>query len=571
MVSPKEIESQAFKYAIKNAALHGGKANMGAVVGKLKALFPENDIKELAGFAQTAVQKTNSMNKKEIDSQFEIFEKDGYELKPKEKEAGLPKLDWAENGEKVITRFAPNPSGYMHLGHCRPAVTNGEYARMYNGKFLLRFDDTDPKIKKPLPKADDAFLEDLKWLGYPPDKTEFASSHFEEYYEYMKKVIQLNKAYVCTCDNEEFKKLKVKKQACPHRELNVQIQLKEFEKMLSHKYKEGHAVLRIKTDLNHPDPSIRDWWAAKIVDKPTYSRVKKFVVFPSYNFASAIDDYQIGTTLILRGQEHAQNATKQKYLYEYFGWKYPHLIHFGRLLVKDESMKLSKSAINQMQEQEGFLGFDDPRLGTLRAFRKKGFEAKAIVEFILEMGTNPQDAIVSIAKLEDLNKKIIDPISDRIVFLQKPVELTVKNCSPMKIQLQKHPDHPASGVKKYDLKKGENTFWVDAQQTNDLKVGAIVQLKQACQIKITKVSDKKIEAEFFGTEFQKGTPIVHWLLPGRTVDVQVVMPDAKTLEGVSEDELSKYKTGSHVQLERFGYCFVDETKKKLVKLYFTHG
>ncbi len=583
MADSAKIELLAFKYAVKNAALHDGNANAGAVIGKLKALFPNEDIKQLSEFAQSAAKKTNALSITEIQKQFEIFEKEGYELKPREKEAGLPKLDWAERGEeKVVTRFAPNPSGFMHLGHCRPAITSGEYARKYGGTFLLRFDDTDPKTKKPVPNADKAFLEDLKWLGYPPDKTEFASDHFEKYYDYMKKTVKLEKAYVCTCDNEEFKKLKAKKTACPHRELDTKTQLKEFDKMLSHEYKEGQAVLRIKTDLSHPDPSVRDWWAAKIVDNADYPEPKKRIVFPSYNFASAIDDHELGVTLILRGQEHAQNATKQKFLYEYFGWRYPHLIHFGRLLVKDESMKLSKSAINKMQKQEGFLGFDDPRLGTLRAFRKKGFEPKAIVEFILEMGVNPQDAVVSVSKLEDLNKKIIDPISERIVFLQNPVELTVKNSVAMTVSLPKHPDFAEKGVKKYEIPKGEKLFWMDESQAKQLKVGQIVQLKQAYQIKIKKITKSKankksqnnkiqIEAEFAGKKFEKGISVVHWLLPAHTVNAEVVMPDAKTLIGVAEEELAKYRTGSHMQLERFGYCVVENATKKAVKLYFTQS
>ncbi|MFH0954959.1 MAG: glutamate--tRNA ligase [Candidatus Micrarchaeota archaeon] len=569
MTTAPEIEAMAFKYAVKNAALHDGKADMGAVVGKLKALFPDLDIKELAGFAQNAVKKTNALSLDQIKSEFAIFEKEGYELKPHEKEAGLTKLDWAENGEPVVTRFAPNPSSVMHFGHLRAAILSAQYAKKYGGKFILRFEDTDPKTKQPLAGVEKQYDIDLKWLGIPQDEIFYQSDRFELYYDFVRKLLAMQKAYVCTCDNDAFKELKKQKKPCPCRELEPKEQLNRFEKMLNHSYKEGQAVLRVKTDLNHPDPSIRDWWAAKIVDKPVHPRKKNTWVWPAYNLACAIDDHLMGVTLILRGQEHSQNATKQKYLYDYFGWKYPHAIHFGRMQLK--GFLLSKSKINELMKSGEITSWDDPRLATVQAFRRRGFESAALTELMTEIGPKPQDVQVPLQKLEGWNRKIIDPIAQRIVFLREPIELEVKNAPSFTAKLNRHPEFSEKGFKEYSFKKGNHEFRIEKQQAEELKIGESVQLKQAYLIKILEKTRGKITAEFVGTEFRPKSVIVHWLVPNRTTKVEVTMSDAKQLTGMAEDEVLKYKAGSHLQFEKFGYVVVDQTGKKEVLVYFTQA
>ncbi|MDO8624965.1 MAG: glutamate--tRNA ligase [Candidatus Diapherotrites archaeon] len=564
----KPIDDQAFKYAIKNAALHDGKADVGALVGKLKALFSDTDIKELAKIAKETVAKVNAMKLAEIEKRFQAFEAEGYELKPKEKEKGLAPLDWADAGEKVITRFAPNPNGPMHIGHCRAAILSAEYAKKYKGEFLLRFEDTDPKIKKPLENAEKLFLADLKWLGYAPDTVSWASSRFDTYYEYMKKVLRQGNAYVCTCDNEQFKKMKNKGIACPHRGIEPALQLAELEKMLKHVHKEGQAVLRMKTDLKHPDLSVRDWWAAKIVDHVEYSRLKNRHVFPSFNFQNAIDDHEERVTLILRGVQHTQNAVKQQYLYKYLGWTFPHIIHFG--LVKMKGILLSKSRIAElMKNDSSFLGFADPRLGTVEAFREKGFVAQVIVDEIMELGTRPNDATVSLARLEDRNKGFIDRESKRFIWLESPVEVIVNNAEKMTAHLENYPGDKSAGVRTYDLKTGKAEFWIARNEAEQLKLGAIFRLKHAYNCRVVKKDGKKIDCEFVSMEHKTGIPIVNWLLPAHAQKVQVRMLDASTLSGYSEKLLGKEPAGAHVRFEDFGYLAVKKQEKDQTELNYT--
>ncbi len=568
------IKEDAYRYAVKNAFLHGGKADTGAVVGKIIALHkqtPTFDIKKSMPEIQKAVQQANALKKTELEKEFSRFEEAGYELKPKPKRTGLPAIEFAEKGGKVVTRYAPNPSGAMHFGHARQAILNHDLARKYNGKFILRFEDTDPKTKVPLENGERLFIEDLEWLGIKADETFTDSGRFKIYFEHMKKAIELGKAYVCLCDNEEWKKKKAKGIACECGAFDKKKNLELFNKMLKHELKEGQAVLRIKTDIAHPDPSVRDWWAAKIVDVPQHPKLKKEHVFPSYNFAAAIDDHLMGITLIIRGQEHAQNSTKQKFLYDYFGWKYPEAIHTGR--IKSNIGVLSKSKINALMKTANFLGFDDPRLGTIRALRRRGFVPEAIREIMWDIGLKTSDTTVQFERLADANRKIIDKIAERIVFIEDPIRLSVRFAKEFVAKLPRHPDNQEKGTKDYSLAAGLQRFIVSKKQFEKLKVSDIARLKHAYNIKIMKKSEFDVEADFFNDTSLQGTPIVHWLLEGQTADVEVLLPKGEALEklqGLAEKELLKYETGAHLQLERFGYVRLDSKQANKASAWFTH-
>ncbi len=539
------VEEDAYRYAVKNAALHEGRADTGAVAGKLKVLHPQLDMRKLLQIAAAAVEKVNAMQMKEIGSEFERFEEQGYELKPKEKEDYLPGLEWAAAGkEPVVTRFAQNPNAPFHLGNARAAIISQEFASRYKGKFILRFDDTDPKVKKPVANALQLFKEDLEWLGCNIDETYFASDRLEIYYQHMRATLQKGAAYICTCPVLEWRKKTKEKKACPCRELDKKEQLKRFEKMLSHEFKEGEAVLRIKTDLQHNDPSIRDWWAAKVVDKPVHPNPKAVDkhVWPSYNFASAVDDHLLGITLILRGQEHAQNKTKQEFLYKYFGWSYPHCFHFGRVSL--QGVVLSKSKMREGIESGKYLGWDDPRLGTIKAFRRRGFKPAALREAILDLGINPNDATIQWSKLVDLNRKLVEPLSERIAFIAEPMQLEV-NFAP----------------------KGMSRLIVDLQQFDNLKEGDVVRLRELFNIRIIRKDPLQTFSEFVG-EAKINKPIMSWFRQG--IDVEILMDDASKLLGLADAALAEKEAGAHMLLDGVGFCVVDKVEQGKVMLRFSH-
>lgn len=551
----QELEKKAYKYAIKNAYLHDGKADLGAVIGKIKALAPDIEIKEAIEYAKAAVEKVNSMQFDEIKAEYERFEREeGFELKPVEKEDKLPELPWAEQQE-VVTRFAPNPNGLMHLGSARAAILSHEYAKRYNGKFLLRFDDTDPKVKTPIPDAERLFKRDLKWLKCDVYKTYFASDRLNIYEEYMRKLIEMGRAYVCVCDPEEWRTRIKAQKACPCRNLSPKEHMERFERMVRHEFKEGEAVLRIKTLLSHKDPSVRDWWIAKIVDEPMHPRVSSTQhVWPSYNFASAIDDHLLGVTLIIRGQEHQQNETKQMFLYSYFGWEYPHTIYTGRVML--EGAVLSTSKIREGIEKGIYIGWDDPRLGTIAALRRRGFQAETIRKVILDIGIKPSDTTIEWNTLAAINREFIINRSERISVIEEPFKLIVEYA-------------PAKQVKTdfgtIQLNEGLQDFIVEKKHIEN-KLNAIVRLRNAYNVKIKKITALQAFAEYVGDE--KREPIIPWIT--EPVEIEIMMPDAKKIKRVTDKRILRKKVDETCYIDNLGFVRIDNVTETKVEAWFAH-
>ncbi|MFH1544504.1 MAG: glutamate--tRNA ligase [archaeon] len=563
----EKLKELTYKYAVKNAFEHEGKASMKAVIGKLMALdkgLAKNLSKEVKEINEI-IERVNSMDGKEIESEFNKF-LGSFELKPAPAREGLGELDWAKEGE-INTRFAPNPNGPFHLGNARAALMSYEYSRKYKGKFILRFDDTDPKVKRPIEKPEKIFLEDLGWLGIKVDEVYFASDRIELYYQYMRKILSMNKAYVCSCEKGEWKKKIDEKKGCECRELKAEEQSKRFEKMISNEFKEGEAVLRIKTDLNEADPSLRDWWAAKIMDEPFHPRTgDKYHVWPSYNFASAIDDHEMNITLIIRGQEHAQNAEKQKYLYSYFGWTYPHAIHTGRIAL--EGIILSTSETRKGIEEGKYIGWDDPRLGTIKALRRRGFHAKALIEALKEVGVKTNDTTITRKHLIALNKKHIDPIAERFTFIDDPIRFDVQYIPAMEIERFIHPDYPEQGSRVYELKGGTETVIVSKKEIDGVKEGEIVRLRHGFNARIIRKDSMQVFAEYVSTGKLKGKPILSWIL--EETDAMLFMPSTERKYGSIEAEAVKKEKGSFVQLEKTGYGVIDSIERGKVNIWFTH-
>ncbi|MFH1895626.1 MAG: glutamate--tRNA ligase [archaeon] len=561
----KKMKELAFKYAVRNAFEHNGKADLKAVIAKLIAIDKElakNLGKNIREITET-IEKVNSMQAKELQETFNSFT--SFDELPERKQKEEMQLDWAKK-EKVVTRYAPNPNGPIHLGNARALLNSFEYAKKYNGKFILRFDDTDPKVKKPIKNAEMVFKTDLNWLGVKVDETFFASDRMEIYYNYMKKIILMGKAYVCFCEKEKWKELIDQNKPCPCREKDSKEQLKEFEKMLSNELKEGTAVLRIKTDLEAKDPSLRDWWAAKIVDNPEHPRTgSKYHVWPSYNFASAIDDHELGISLIIRGQEHAQNTEKQKFLYGYLGWSYPHVFNTGRIKLKE--MVLSTSKIKEGIEKGEFTGWDDPRLGTIQALRKRGFSSQTIKEIIREIGVKSSDVTVDFMRMIDLNKSFIDKKSDRYYFIQEPVRLTVNFMPEIEIEKPVHPDFPDQ-TRTYVLNEGSQEFLISKKDAGKLEEGSIVRLKHAINFRVLTKDETQVFGEFTGTQKLENKPLIQWILNETTAEI--LMDDNTKKLGSIEEEILEEKEGNSVQLENFGYARIDSIEKNKVFLRFTH-
>jgi len=574
-----EVREAALKIALLNASSHDGKAREGSVLGKLLAEHPElkPKAKEVLSLVKEVVREVNQLSQAE---QRRILEEKWPESLIKEKieeERKLPALPNVEKYTRVVTRFSPNPDCVLHLGSARAIVLCYEYAKMYNGLFYLRFEDTDPKLKRPALEFYDAIRRDILWLGCKWDAEFIQSDRLPIYYEYAEKLLREGKAYVCTCKREDFRKLVVAKQPCPCRELHPEEQSARWQGMHNGTYGEGEAVVRVKTDLNHPNPAVRDWPALRIIDVKKYPHPRvgsKYRVWPLYNFACGIDDHLLGVTHVIRGKEHLTNQRRQEYLYHHLGWKYPEAIHYGRL--KITGAHLSKSKIVQGIRDGLFKGWDDPRLATLTALRRRGITPMAIRKLMIAVGPKTSDVVLSWDNLYAYNRKILDPKANRYFFVNKPLQMIIGDIpKPLTARLSLHPDHPDRGERVFHIqpRNGQASFWVSGDDANLFKKGSVLRFMGLFNVQVEKAEKYLVKAKFHSESYEeakkRGAPLIHWVPIGADVPCVVVMPDATLAEGIAEETCKALSANDVVQFERFGFVRVDEVKEKIVA-YYTH-
>ncbi|MCX8194399.1 MAG: glutamate--tRNA ligase, partial [Candidatus Pacearchaeota archaeon] len=405
----KKIEA----YALANAITHDGKAQASAVLPKLfqEGLLKEQ-IKDVMPLIQKIVNQVNAMKKE--DQQKRFAELEGL-VKKRETREGLPPLPNAQQG-KVIMRFAPFPSGPLHIGNARPAILNYEYCKMYDGKMFLVIDDTMGSEEKPIVKeAYDLIPEALDWLQVKYSlPIIYKSDRLELYYKYAEEIIRKEKAYVCFCNAETLHKNRVEGKDCEHRKFSVERNLEEWHKMLKGDYKKGQAILRLKTDMKHKNPAFRDRVLFRITNKEHPRVGIKYKVWPLLEFSWAIDDHLLGITHVLRGKELMIETEMEKYLFNIFGWKQPEFIHSG--IIKLEGIKISKSKSAKEVKEGIYKGWDDPRTWSLQSLKRRGIKPEAIRAFILALGLTQTEATVPIESLYKENKKFVES-SNRYFFI----------------------------------------------------------------------------------------------------------------------------------------------------------
>jgi glutamyl-tRNA synthetase len=581
-LSPKgdaELREFIRKLALLNAVRHDGKAQTGSVVGKLLAEKPElrSKAKEIARLVGEVVQEVNSLSLGEKKGIVEDRWPEALVREKVEEEKRLPPLPNVDKYAEVVTRFSPNPDCVLHLGSARAIVLCHEYARMYKGKFILRFEDTDPKLKRPVLEFYDRIREDLAWLGSKPNEEYIQSDRISIYYEYAESLLKDGYAYVCTCDREQFRERSLAGEPCECRGLLCEEHLKRWRRMLEGGYGEGEAVVRVKTDLNHPNPAVRDWPALRVIDSKKYPHPRvgsKYHVWPLYNFACGVDDHLMGVSHIIRGKEHLTNEIRQSYMFKHLGWEYPEAIHYGRLKITGAS--LSKSKIVEGIRTGVYESWDDPRLATFAALRRRGITPEAIKQLIVDVGPKTSDVVLSWENLYAHNRKILDPKADRYFFVDNPTQLTVKKIpKTFMVKLRLHPDDPERGFRQYTIKpKGADNavaLWVSRSDIEALKAGKIVRLMGLFNIKIGRTDVYSVEASFVSEPYEEarkaGAPLIHWIPIGADWPCQVVMPDATVAEGIAESTCKELKPDDVIQFERFGFVRVDKVDMKLTAYY----
>jgi glutamyl-tRNA synthetase len=546
---------------------------MGKVIAERQDL--KIKIKEVIPIIKKITREVNSLS---ISEQRTYIEEKWPALLIKEKAKPeikkLPPLPNVENYSVVHVRFCPNPDGSLHLGGSRAAILCDEYAEMYSGHFTLRFDDSDPRTKAPILDAYNWIREDLRWLDIKWHKEIYQSDRLDLYYHYTNLLIEMGKAYVCSCNPQKFKRLLLSGQSCPCRNLNSKDHLERWNQMLNGSYREGQAVVRIKTDLNHPNPAVRDWPALRIIDVNKFPHPRtgdKYRVWPLFAFCSGVDDHDLEISHMLRGKEHLTNSTRQHFLYTYLGWNYPEAIHYGRF--KMAGTVLSKSKIREGIDNNTYCGWDDPRLGTLRALRRRGFRPETIRQLILEVGPKAVDVTVSWKNLQAYNRKIVEHIANRYSFVSNPVQLMVKNINrPYICKQPLHPSYHERGYKAITITPVDDKafFFISNNDIKFFKKCKIVRLMGLFNVTGIKV-DEIIEAAFHSESYQEAksikAPLIHWLPSTTGVKTAVIMPDASIVKGLSENDCRNLNEGDIIQFERFGFVRVDSVVDKLITYY----
>ena len=580
LASKAELKETIRRIVLLNAVSHEGKAQQGPVIGKLLAEMPQlkTRIKEIAPIVADVIGEVNGLDSKQQKAIVHTNWPDALLRDKAEEKKTLPPLPNVGRYKSVVTRFSPNPDAPIHLGSARAIILCHEYAAMYEGKFLVRFEDTDPKQKRPQLPFYDSIKEDLKWLKCEPDEYFVQSDRLQIYYDYARQLLKGGNAYICTCKPENFRKLVLARKACHCRDEPPKEQLKRWQEMLDGAFKEGEVVVRVKTDLDHPNPAVRDWPALRIIDTETYPHPRvgsTYRVWPLYNLACGVDDHLMGVTHIIRGKEHLTNQTRQEFMYRYLGWKYPDAIHYGRMKITGAS--LSKSKIVQGMREGIYKSWDDPRLATFAALRRRGIQVEAIRQLVIDVGPKTQDVTLSWENLYALNRRVVEPRADRYFFIPDPVALTVTGVRrPFAAKIPLHPDHLERGFRHFHIEPedGVATFWITAQDVEKMEKDQTIRLMELFNIRVGTRRKHAVSAVFHSQEYEIAkrvkAPLIHWLPSAMESKGVVVLPDASPVEGFVEDPCRRLQTSAIVQFERFGFVRVDSNAEDVVTAYYSH-
>lgn len=335
-------------------------------------------------------------------------------------------------GGKVRTRFPPEPNGYLHIGHSKAIMVNFGYAKYHNGVCYLRFDDTNPEAEAP------EYFESIKrmvsWLGFEPWKITYSSDYFDKLYDLAEVLIKNGKAYVCHCTAEEIKRGRGIKEdgtpggervACVHRDRPIEENLEEFRKMRDGVYKPGEAILRMKQDLSSPSPQMWDLIAYRVLNAPHPRTGDKWKIYPTYDFTHCLVDSFENITHSLCTTEFYLSRESYEWLCDQVHVFRPAQREYGRLNIT--GTVLSKRKIAKLVNEGIVRGWNDPRLFTLEAIRRRGVPPGAILSFINTLGVTTSTTNIQVVRFESAIRKYLEDTTARLMFVLDPVEVVVDN------------------------------------------------------------------------------------------------------------------------------------------------
>jgi glutaminyl-tRNA synthetase len=520
-----------------------------------------------------------------------------------------------KNGGRVVTRFPPEPNGYLHIGHAKSICLNFGVAQEFGGVCHLRFDDTNPE--KEDKEYVEAIKEDVRWLGYDwGDKLFFASDYFERLYDYAVELIRRGKAYVCHLSTEQIREyrgtLTEPGRESPYRNRSVEENLRLFAEMRAGKFREGECVLRAKIDMASPNLNLRDPVLYRIKYVPHHRTGTKWCIYPMYDFAHALSDMIEGITHSLCTLEFEDHRP----LYDWFLDTletpcHPQQIEFARLNLS--YTVLSKRKLVELVEGGYVNGWDDPRMPTLAGLRRRGVPPEAIRDFCQRIGVAKRDSLVDIALLEHCIREDLNRRAPRVMGVLRPLKVVIENYPPDLVEEMdavNNPEDPAAGTRKVPFSR---ELWIEAEDFSEnppkkfyrLAPGREVRLRYGylitCRDVVKDAAGNVVELRCTYDPATRGgdTPdgrkvkaTLHWVSVAHAIPAEVRLYDRlftvenpglerdgadyksflnpNSLQVIShawvEPSLAQAKPGERYQLERIGYFCVDPDTEKAGKL-----
>ncbi|MBF0385688.1 MAG: glutamine--tRNA ligase/YqeY domain fusion protein [Candidatus Omnitrophica bacterium] len=520
-----------------------------------------------------------------------------------------------KNNGKVLTRFPPEPNGYLHIGHAKSICLNFGVARDFNGLCNLRFDDTNPT------KEEEEYVLSIKdavrWLGFDWENREFyASDYFEQLYSFAVKLIEKGKAYVCDLSAEDIRSyrgtLTEAGKESPYRNRSVAESLKHFSEMREGKYKEGEKVLRAKIDMSSGNINMRDPVIYRILFAHHHRTKDKWCIYPMYDFAHALSDSIEGITHSLCTLEFEDHRPLYDWILDELSVPcHPQQIEFARLNLNYTVM--SKRKLLYLVQSGLVNGWDDPRLPTIAGMKKRGYPPEAIRKFCETIGIAKRENVVDIQLLEYCVREELNKKAQRVMGVLRPLKVIITNYPQghsEELDAVNNPEDPASGTRKVPFSRiiyiEQDDFLENPPKDYfRLSLGKEVRLRYAYFIKCEKALKdettgriKELHCTYDpltkggnAPDGRKVKGTIHWVAEPTSIEGEARLYDRlfdmenpseisddafassinkKSLENIFscrfEPFLKKAKAGEVYQLERLGYFCVDSssTETKIV-------
>ena len=503
---------------------------------------------------------------------------------------------------RVHTRFPPEPNGYLHIGHAKAICLNFNIANEYGGKCNLRFDDTNP-VSEDIEYVN-AIKDDVAWLGYSwDDRLCFASDYFEEMHKYAVQLIEQGDAYVCDLSSDEIRKSKGSLteagENSPNRERSIEENLNLFSQMTSGKFKDGERTLRAKIDMSHPNLNMRDPVLYRIIHSYHHRSEDSWCVYPTYDWAHGLEDSIEGITHSLCSIEFEDHRPLYDWYLDKLNVYHPQQIEFARLNL--DYTVMSKRKLKRLVDEEFVSGWDDPRMPTISGMRRRGYTARAIRNFMDEVGVAKRDNVMELAKLEFHLRQDLNKVCERRMAVLNPIKVIITNYPNENSEILEavnNPENLSSGVRNISFSRElfieRNDFMEEpVKKFFRLAPGREVRLRYAyfitCDEVIKDDSGRIVELHCTYDPKTKGgnapdgrkvKATIHWVnakdsinatvnsydrlfsvsSPDSSEDfLSVINPDS--LEVLSdcmlENSLLKFNPGETVQFERLGYFCPD--------------